>query len=140
MGLVIEMPYIRAPRFVPILNKTRLRMKDFIYIAMPLIVVRSVIFGLLNVTGLLQLVVGPLAPITVGILGLPAFASFAFVYGILRKEVAVEMLAIAAGNLAFNTVMSPYRSSYSVLSLQFMCHVLPRWGHGERTRKALGVS
>ncbi|MGZ4931906.1 MAG: ferrous iron transport protein B [Halobacteriota archaeon] len=107
MGLVIEMPYVRGPRLVPILKKTWLRMKDFIYIAMPLIVAGSVIFGLLNVTGLLKLVEGPLAPITVGILGLPAFASIALVYGILRKEMAVEMLAIAAGTLAFSTVMSP---------------------------------
>ncbi len=107
MGLVIEMPYVRGPRLVPILTKTWLRMKDFIYIALPLIVVGSVIFGVLNITGLLRLVEVPLAPITVGLLGLPAFASIAFVYGILRKEMAVEMLAIAAGTLAFNTVMSP---------------------------------
>ncbi len=106
-GLVVEMPYMQRPRAVPILKKTWLRMKDFIYIALPLIVVGSIIFGLLNITGLLQLVEGPLAPITVGLLGLPAFASIAFVYGILRKEMAVEMLAISAGTLAFNTVMSP---------------------------------
>jgi ferrous iron transport protein B len=106
-GLVLEIPLIRRPALVPILKKTWLRMKEFLYIAVPLLVVGSVVFGWLDLTGLSRLIEAPMAPITVGILGLPAFTAICLIYGVLRKEMAVEMLAIASGTFIFSTVMTP---------------------------------
>jgi len=61
----------------------------------------------LDLTGLSKLIEGPMAPITVGILGLPAFTGICLIYGVLRKEMALEMLAIASGTFIFSTVMTP---------------------------------
>ncbi len=105
-GLVLEIPLIRTPALVPIVKKTWLRMKDFLYIAMPLLVAGSIAFGWLELSGVSRLIEVPMAPITVGILGLPAFTGICLIYGVLRKEMAVEMLAIASGTFIFSTVMT----------------------------------
>ncbi len=106
-GLVLEIPLIRKPALVPIVKKTWLRMKEFLYIAIPLLIAGSIVFGWLELTGVSRLIEGPMAPITVGILGLPAFTGICLIYGVLRKEMAVEMLAIASGTFIFSTVMTP---------------------------------
>ena len=106
-GLVLEIPLIRRPALVPILKKTWLRMREFLYIAVPLLIVGSIVFGWLELTGLSRFIEAPMAPITVGILGLPSFTAICLIYGVLRKEMAVEMLAIASGTFIFSTVMTP---------------------------------
>ncbi|MEI7827405.1 MAG: ferrous iron transport protein B [Euryarchaeota archaeon] len=106
-GLVLEIPLIRRPALVPILKKTWLRMREFFYIAVPLLVVGSIVFGWLDLTGLSRFIEAPMAPITVGILGLPAFTGICLIYGVLRKEMAMEMLAIASGTFIFSAVMTP---------------------------------
>jgi ferrous iron transport protein B len=106
-GLVLEIPLVRRPALIPILKKTWLRMKEFLYIAVPLLVIGSIVFGWLELTGIDRLIEAPMAPITVGILGLPAFTSICLLYGVLRKEMALEMLAIASGTFVFSTVMTP---------------------------------
>jgi ferrous iron transport protein B len=106
-GLVLEIPLVRKPALVPILKKTWLRMKEFLWIAVPLLVAGSILFGWLELTGLSRFIEAPMAPITVGILGIPAFTSICLIYGILRKEMAMEMLAIASGTFVFSAVMTP---------------------------------
>jgi ferrous iron transport protein B len=106
-GLVLEIPLVRRPALVPILKKTWLRMKEFLYIAIPLLVAGSILFGWLELTGLIRFIEAPMAPITIGILGLPAFTGICLIYGVLRKEMALEMLAIASGTFVFSTVMTP---------------------------------
>ncbi|HYA61481.1 MAG TPA: ferrous iron transport protein B [Candidatus Acidoferrum sp.] len=106
-GLVLEIPLIRRPALVPIIKKTWLRMKEFLYIAIPLLIAGSIIFGWLDLTGFSRLIEGPMTPITVGVLGLPAFTAICLIYGVLRKEMAMEMLAIASGTFIFSTVMTP---------------------------------
>ena len=106
-GLVLEIPLVRRPAIVPILKKTWLRMKEFLFIAVPLLVAGSILFGWLELTGLSRFIEAPMAPITVGILGLPAFTGICLIYGVLRKEMALEMLAIASGTFVFSTVMTP---------------------------------
>ena len=106
-GLVLEIPLIRKPALVPIVKKTWLRMKEFLYIAVPLLIGGSIVFGWLDLTGLSRLIEGPMAPLTVGTLGLPAFTAICLIYGVLRKEMAIEMLAIASGTFIFSTVMTP---------------------------------
>ena len=106
-GLVLEIPLVRRPAIVPILKKTWLRMKEFLFIAVPLLVAGSILFGWLELTGLSRFIEAPMAPITVGILGLPAFTGICLIYWVLRKEMALEMLAIASGTFVFSTVMTP---------------------------------
>jgi ferrous iron transport protein B len=106
-GMIMEMPPLRRPMLGPILTKTWLRMKHFIYVAVPLLLMGSFLIGILHVSGVLNSITGPLAPFTTGLLGLPAVAIIPFMYGFIRKEGAFVLLASIAGTSNLLTFMSP---------------------------------
>ena len=142
-GLVLEIPLVRRPELVPVLKKTWLRMKEFIYIAVPLLVAGSIVFGWLELTGLSRFIEAPMAPITVGILGLPAFTGICLIYGVLRKEMAMEMLAIASGTFVFSTVMTPVQIFVFCLVVTLYVPCLATFGVIARelnVRWAVGIS
>jgi ferrous iron transport protein B len=142
-GLVLEIPLVRRPALIPILKKTWLRMKEFLYIAVPLLVAGSIVFGWLELTGLIQFIEAPMAPITIGILGLPAFTGICLIYGVLRKEMAMEMLAIASGTFVFSTVMTPVQIFVFCLVVTLYVPCLATFGVIARelnVRWALGIS
>lgn len=56
---------------------------------------------------LLRYIVDPLSPVTVGLLGLPAVCSIAFIVGILRKEMALGMLTILAAGVPLAEFLTP---------------------------------
>ena len=96
-GLVMEMFTFRRPRASTILKRTWFRFKTFMVMAIPMIVVGSLILGALYETGWLQILLAPVNPIMFTLLGLPAVASICLVLGILRKELTLQLLiALAA--------------------------------------------
>ena len=106
-NLAMELPDLAIPSVKNVLSKMWNRVKDFFYVAFPLLVVGSVVLEILLQFDLLRYVVDPLSPITVGMLGLPAVCSIAFLVGILRKEMALGMLAILAGGVPLTEFMTP---------------------------------
>lgn len=106
LGMVLEMAPLRRPRPDMVLLKSWLRIKEFLYIAMPLLLASSVILGLLGFYGVIATFQAAFAPISEGLLGLPAYASTALLFGILRKEMAFETLVVLAGTANLDTVMS----------------------------------
>jgi len=101
-GMVLEIPDMRWPNLKQTLVKTYVRIKEFLTIAFPLLLAGSVVLETLLALELLQKLVDPMEPFMMGALGLPAFTAVALVFGILRKEMALQMLMILAGetNLA----------------------------------------
>jgi ferrous iron transport protein B len=106
-GMIMEMPPLRRPMLKPVLYKTWLRMKHFVYIAVPLLLVGSFVIGALHVSGVLNSITGPLAPFTTGLLGLPAIAIIPLIYGFIRKEGALVLLVSIAGTSKLLVFMSP---------------------------------
>jgi ferrous iron transport protein B len=95
-GLVMEMFPFRRPSLVTVLKKTWQRLKDFLYIAAPLIVVGSFILGLLYESGWIFKMTTPLKPFTEWWLGVPAVAGLALIFAFLRKELALALLLVLA--------------------------------------------
>jgi ferrous iron transport protein B len=95
-GLVMEMFPFRRPSLVSIFKKTWLRLKDFIFIAAPLIIAGSFILGLLYESGWILKLITPLQPIMEGWLGIPAVAGLALIFAFLRKELALALLLVLA--------------------------------------------
>ena len=93
-SLAMELPDLQVPSAKNVLFKTWYRIKDFFYIAFPLLVVGSIVVEVMLTYDLLDAIVEPLSFITVDMLGLPAFCSIAFIVGILRKEMAIAMLSM----------------------------------------------
>lgn len=121
LGMVLEMAPLRRPRPDLVLLKAWLRIKEFLYIAMPLLLVSSVILGLLGFFGVIAAVQDAFAPISEGLLGLPAYASTALLFGILRKEMAFETLVVLAGTAELDTVMTSLQLyTFAVVSTLFV--------------------
>lgn len=98
-NLAMEMPDLSKPSVKNILFKTWDRIKDFFMIAFPLLVIGSIFLEVALNFNLLDFVIGPLSFVTVTMLGLPAAVILAFIVGVLRKEMAVGMLAIIAASV-----------------------------------------
>jgi ferrous iron transport protein B len=96
-GMVMEMFTFRRPRISTILKRTWFRFRAFMQMALPMIVLGSLMLGALYETGWLQILLAPVNPVMFTILGLPAVASICLVLGILRKELTLQLLiALAA--------------------------------------------
>jgi ferrous iron transport protein B len=106
-ALIMEMPDYRLPHVKTILKQTWFRVVEFVKIAFPLIIVGSLVLKLADVAGLLGTLSAVLSPVTVLWLGLPAVAGITLIFGILRKELALIMLATLLGTTNFALVLTP---------------------------------
>lgn len=93
VGLIMEMPPYKKPSIKNILMKTWIRTKDFIYMALPIIVAGSLVIEALYLSGFMNYVVETASPLMSGWLGLPPEAGIPLVFGILRKELTLILLS-----------------------------------------------
>lgn len=91
-GLVMEMFPLRVPSLKTTLKKTWFRFKDFIFVALPIVTVGSLVLGLLYETGWVWAISAPLKPLIVGWLGLPLITGLTLFFSVLRKELALQFL------------------------------------------------
>jgi len=105
--LIMEMPDYRKPNIKTIILQTWARVKEFIYIAGPLVIISGVIIEGISLAGWLPLIANLLSPITVKWLGLPAICGILLIFGILRKELILVMLATLLGTTNFSQVLTP---------------------------------
>jgi len=105
--LIMEMPEYKLPHFKTIFLQLWLRLKEFIIIAAPLVIISGVFIQALYLLGWLAPVAHFLSPITVNWLGLPVSAGILLIFGILRKELILVMLAALLGTTNFAQVLSP---------------------------------
>jgi ferrous iron transport protein B len=118
-ALIMEMPDYRLPHAKTILKQTWFRVVEFVKIAFPLIIVGSLALKLAEIAGLLDTLTAVLSPVTVLWLGLPAVAGITLIFGILRKELALIMLATLLGTTNFALVLSPVQMIVFTLVAMF---------------------
>ena len=106
-GLCVEIPELRLPSVKQTAIKTYLRIKEFLTIALPLLMIGSVFLEILLAAGWLQMIVDPAAPFMMGVLGLPALTAVALVFGVLRKEMSLQMLIVLFGTSNLALYLSP---------------------------------
>lgn len=107
MGLIMEMPPYRMPSLKSVFNETWGRLQDFIFMAFPIIIASTFLIKLLELLGVVSILSRLLSPITVGWLGLPEAVGITLIFGILRKELTIIMLASLLGTQNFATVLTP---------------------------------
>lgn len=105
-GMIMEMVPLRWPDPKLVMKKAWSRLSEFLFIAMPLLLVGSVVLGLLEFFGVMAFFAGIVEPYTMALLGLPGYSATALIFGILRKEMAFETLAILAGTADLGAVLS----------------------------------
>ncbi len=105
-GLVLEIPKYHLPGFKSLAHKTWFRMREFVLVAIPFLIVGSIILEVLNYFNLSEPINNFLSPFTSGMLGLPAVVGITLVFGIMRKELALVLLFTALGTENVIEVMS----------------------------------
>lgn len=90
--LIIELHDFRVPNFKTILKQTWNRSKEFVKIAMPLIIILGGAIQVMLDYNILQPINLIISPITVWFLGLPIGLGVYLFYGILRKELNLVLL------------------------------------------------
>jgi ferrous iron transport protein B len=106
-SLIMEMSDYRMPQLKTVLKETGFRLVEFVKIAFPLIVVGSLVIKASEVAGLLSPIADLLSPITVLWLGLPVATGITLIFGVVRKELLLIMLATLLGTTNFATVLTP---------------------------------
>jgi len=105
-GMILEMSPLRWPTMKNVLLKSWMRIREFLLVAMPLLIIASIILGLFQYLGFMAAFEAFIAPFSETVLGLPAYATTALIFGILRKEMALETLIILAGTADLGSVLS----------------------------------
>jgi ferrous iron transport protein B len=93
VGLVMEMPSYKMPSAKNVILKTWSRTRDFVYVAFPIIIAGSVVIAALASFGLMNSIAEAANPLISGWLGLPAVTAIPLVFGVLRKELTLVLLA-----------------------------------------------
>ncbi|HID08824.1 TPA: ferrous iron transport protein B, partial [Candidatus Micrarchaeota archaeon] len=104
-GLIMEIPPYRIPTPRTVLLKVWLRLRSFITVAWPTLIVASAFFSLIDVLGWTRSLNTLLLPITWP-MGLPEAVGVPLVFGILRKELSLIMLGQALGTVDFGAVLT----------------------------------
>jgi ferrous iron transport protein B len=104
-GMVLEVPRYQWPRASILMKKVWLRLREFILLCWPLLIGGSVVLALANAFGLDYAINVGLSPLT-RLLGLPFAVGTTLIFGLLRKELTLIMLAQALGTTHVNQVMT----------------------------------
>ncbi|HHE64415.1 MAG TPA: ferrous iron transporter B [Bacteroidetes bacterium] len=104
-GMLLEIPQYQVPRLGTLLQKTWLRLKEFIFIAWPLLVGGSIVLGFIEYFNFSVFINKMLSPIT-WILGLPSQTGITLIFGVFKKELSMLMLFQAMGTRDLLTVMT----------------------------------
>lgn len=105
-GLILEIPEYHVPSLRTLMKKTYLRIKEFIWVAWPLLIVGSIVLEMIKHFHWEPAINSFLSPFT-GLLGLPVAVGITLVFGLMRKELALLLLFSALGTRDVLTVMTP---------------------------------
>jgi ferrous iron transport protein B len=113
--LVVDIPPLRQPRPENIATKLSLRIRGFLRVAVPFVLLGVGVINVLYLVGTIDWLSRTLAPVLTGWFGVPPETVPALVAGFMRKDLAVAQLS-AIGMTPFQTVMSVV-----MISIYFPC-------------------
>ena len=91
--IIMEIPSYQMPHAGTLLRKTWLRIKSFLLEATPLIVLGVLAVNILEMLGAIRLLGRLARPLVVNVLGLPREAVSVILFGFLRKDISIALLA-----------------------------------------------
>jgi ferrous iron transport protein B len=104
-GMILEVPRYQWPSASTTARKVWLRLREFVVVSWPLLVVGSVLLGLAEHLRWDVFVNAALSPLT-ALLDLPSAVGTTLIFGVLRKELSMVMLVQALGTTQINSVMT----------------------------------
>ncbi len=107
VGLIMEMPAYKLPSAKITAQRTWFRLRAFVFEAFPIMAAGNFVIYFANVFGLLNVAGWVLSPVTVLWLGLPAATGVVLIFGVLRKELTLILLASIMGTTNFALILTP---------------------------------
>ncbi len=105
LGLILEIPAYQFPPLRSTLRKSWYRIREFIVVAWPILVIGSALLALMEYGGMEKPINSLLSPLT-GLLDLPQAVGTTLIFGLMRKELSMIMLTQALGTNQVLTVMT----------------------------------
>jgi ferrous iron transport protein B len=96
-GLVMEIPNLKLPVLSITFRKTYYNIMEFLRVAVPYLILGSIVMGWLYYFNVAEFVNKVLSPVVVYVLGLPEQLGSTLIFGFLRKELIVVMASQAMG-------------------------------------------
>ncbi len=90
--IFLEIPPYRIPSFMTVVKKTYMRLKAFVFEAIPFLMGGVFLVNLLYSLGVIDFLIPFFLPVVEGVLGLPGDATLALLMGFLRKDLAIGVL------------------------------------------------
>ena len=118
-GVIQDIPPYAMPGGRAVLAATWERTSDIVTIVTPLLIAGSVVLALLNHVGADDGINVALTPITAWWLGLPVALGVPILFGILRKELSLLMVAQALGTAEVGTVLDAVQIATFLAFLTF---------------------
>jgi ferrous iron transport protein B len=107
VGLIMEIPAYRIPAIKATAQRTWFRLKHFVFEAFPIMIMGNLVIQVASIIGVLSILENVLSPLTVGWLGLPFGAGVVLIFGVLRKELTLILLASLMGTANYSSFMTP---------------------------------
>jgi len=120
-GMLMEVPPYHRPTARVVLLKTWWRLREFVVVALPLLIAGSAVLGLIEYFGWQAAINTLLSPLT-ALLGLPSAVGLTLIFGVLRKELSLLMLMQAVGTTDVHSVMT---SAQILIFTLFVSFYLP---------------
>jgi ferrous iron transport protein B len=120
-GMLMEVPPYHHPALRVVLLKTWWRLREFVAVAVPLLIVGSAVLGLIEFFGWQSAINAALSPLT-ALLGLPTAVGLTLIFGVLRKELSLLMLMQALGTTDVHAVLT---SAQIIIFTLFVTFYLP---------------
>ncbi|MGC8717111.1 MAG: ferrous iron transport protein B [bacterium] len=106
-SLIMEVPDIRVPVLKPTLRQAWFRIKEFLTIALPYMMAGSFVLEVIKIANWFDPINRILNPVIVKWLGLPSVTGITLIFGILRKELTLILLATFSNTTNFSLILSP---------------------------------
>jgi ferrous iron transport protein B len=117
----MEMPKYHVPSAKVVLKQTWARTKSLLWVVFPAYIIGSAALQAVYAAGWLNPVNDLLSPITVTWLGLPSAVGILLIFGLVRKELTILMLAVVFQTTNFAAVLSSVQ--LIVLALVTMIYI-----------------
>ncbi|MBN1794538.1 MAG: fused ferrous iron transport protein A/B [Candidatus Omnitrophica bacterium] len=91
--LIVEIPPYQLPSLSILCKKVWMRVRSFLYEAVPFIIFGVALVNVLDTLGLLEWIARIFTPVTVKLFGLPGEVTSIMILGFLRKDISIALLA-----------------------------------------------
>ena len=125
--VVEDLPPLRAPRPGSVALKAWEKLRDFLVVVTPLIVVGAAAYTVLEYYGVAGVLVKPLEPVAM-LLGLPPETMIPLAYGFIQKDLTVAMLAAVLGVPDPATALSPRQALAFTLAASYQVPCIIAFG------------